>query len=161
MGEAKKRGSFNERVEAAEIGLETIEHCYAMLFEMAQAVYAETGGLNHDLKGITVQEGKGAGVSVMLVEDPSQVPKMVQRMLGKWPLVVHTVEVWQTTKRNVAARDDPDRTDAISFMFHTRDKVMCAICPADEKARTIKKADLSRVEAFVNSRPADTSETRH
>lgn len=161
MGEAKKRGSFDERVKAAEVGLATIEHCYAMLLDVAQNVYKDTGGLNHDLKGITVRDGKGTGVSSLIVTDPQRVPELVQQLLGKWPLVVQTMEVWHTTKPGMLARDDPDRQDAVSFMFYTKQMVMCAICPVDVKARTIEKGELGIVQNMMDNTTPDGSVSRH
>ena len=162
MGEAKSRGSFDERKHAAtEVGPDTLADCYSKIFKVAQDVYKHEGGVNHDLKGVTLKDGKLAGVSVLMVEDNRRVPELIQKMLSKFPVVIHTMEVWHTTKPGVIAEQDPDREDAISFMLHTREAVMTAICPVDVKNRVVTKGELGAVVSMGGDLARSDIATRH
>lgn len=166
MGEAKRRGVLPDRIAAARektLGKNPFEVAYEALFGMVREVYEKTGGVNHELIGIAFNDGKVAGVNVMLIENESakaRIPANIEAMLLKWPIVAHVTEAWESPADGIPPADHPKRKDIIAITLHSIDAAKTASCEVDPQARTVHKADLFSIEK-LEGRLGRKFETRH
>lgn len=166
MGEAKRRGVRSDRIAAARdkaLGNNPFQVAYEALFDMVQEVYLQTGGVNHELIGLAFNDGKLAGVNVMLIEDDlakERIPGNIEAMLLKWPIVAHVMEAWESPVEGIPPADHPERKDIIAITLHSLDAAKTASCEVDPKARTVHKADLLPIEK-LEGRLGRRFETRH
>lgn len=166
MGEAKKRGVQADRVATAKeqtVGDDPFSVAYDAIFGMVEAVYKQTGGVNHQLLGLGFKDGKVNSVNSLPIEDQdalARVPVNIERMLLKWSLVAHVFEAWEAPPDRMKASEHPDRKDIVSIMIHSMDAVMTAGCLVNEAERTVYKAELLAVEK-IGGRLGREFETRH
>jgi hypothetical protein len=135
---------------------------YDLIFGMVENVYAQTGGVNHELIGIEFEAGKPSGVNTFLVSDKHfpMITEYVERMLLKWPVVAHVAEAWAAPAGDYAPNEHPERKDIVSICLHTQTSQVVASCEVDKSTRKVVKAPLGDV-VSAKGRMARSIPTKH
>ncbi len=147
MGDAKRRKDaagvdLTEVERAAMLGLDPFRAAFALIYGMIEAVYTQSGGVNHELIGIDFANGNPTGVHVLLVERVEDVPRLRDEMLVRWPMVAHVFEAWAAPDDSAPAHAHPERYDAVALMLHTTEFMAAANCRVNESKRTIERGEL-------------------
>lgn len=151
MGQAKKRGSQEERAAQAvadNLGQNPFEVAYEAIFGMVKEVYGQTGGVNHQLLGLDFKSGKIAGVNCLQVDNDNinRLPDNIQNMLDRWPVVVHVMEAWEAPPGSIPAHEHPEKKDIIAITIHADGIASAASCEVNAATREVKKGPLLAVQ---------------
>lgn len=146
MGQARQkanRPALTDAQRQASLGPEPFAPTYDLIFGMAESVFTKVGSFTHQVIGLDFQDGKPTGVNVLQIRNIEDVPRLVDDMLQKWPMVVHVFEGWAAPPdSNVMPSEHPKRYEIINMMMHTSDQAAAAMCRIDGKRRTIERGTL-------------------
>lgn len=124
----------------------TVANAFDAVYGLVEHVYTRTGGREHQLIGLDLDESEQNVVGFNAVpidyERRSSVPEMVDLMLTRWKLVVHAVEAWSSPPGDCAPSEHPERQDVVVITIHSQASIVTAACVVDPEARTIQKGAL-------------------
>lgn len=124
------------------LGVDPFTSAYDLLYGMAESVYRQSGGVNHELIGMEFKDGKPSGVNIQLVKRTEDVPRLREQMLQNWPMVAHICEAWAAPDTSCPPHLHPQRKDIVGISLHTIEFMALAQCEVDDATNTIKRGEL-------------------
>lgn len=148
MGDAKRKQEAAAKVILSNedrdtmLGVDPFTVAYDLLYGMAESVYRQSGGVNHELIGLDFRDGKPSGVHVLLVKRTEDVPRLRDQMLQRWPMVAHICEAWAAPDASCAPHAHPQLKDVVGISLNTIEFMAMAQCEVDDVTNTMKRGDL-------------------
>ena len=127
-----------------ELGKNSLHDAYEKMFSMVEFVLARQGHISHQIMGLEFKKGKIRKVHALPVEDDSveKTPEYIERMLSKYPMVVHVFEAWSSPDDSVKPSEHSQRQDVVELFFYTEAQVHVSTCVRDMEKGTISKGEI-------------------